>query len=113
MTIKQIIAIAAIVINSIVPMTMKAATIEIDGVTWTYSVNNSEKKTVTLGGGSAESLAMAANTKLDAANIPWTFILDGETYTVTAIAAYAFMVIIIFSIIIKTVFFDIINIKLN
>lgn len=65
-------------------------TIEIDGVTWTYSINNAAAKTITLGGGTAATPAMPTNTVLDAANIPWTMEINGETYTVAKLANYAF-----------------------
>lgn len=65
-----------------------ADTITINGVTWTYSELNADKKTVTLGDGNAA--AMATDTMFDAAVIPWTFDVEGETYTVTKLASYAF-----------------------
>ena len=67
-----------------------AATIEIGGVTWTYSVNDAANKTITLGGGTTATTAMPTDTELDAANIPWTMEIDGDTYTVTELANYAF-----------------------
>lgn len=67
-----------------------ADTIDIDGVTWTYSVNDPANKTITLGGGTAQTTAMPTGTSLDAANIPWTMVIGGDTYTVTSIADYAF-----------------------
>lgn len=63
---------------------------EIDGVTWTYSINNAAAKTITLGGGTEATPAMPTSTVLDAANIPWTMEINGETYTVSKLANYAF-----------------------
>ena len=62
------------------------------GIVWTYSINNADNKTITLGGGTSSTTAMPKATVLDAANIPWTMDInnDGEPYTVTALAAYAF-----------------------
>ena len=68
-----------------------AATVTIDGVTWTYqagSVLADGTTAATLGGGS--SACIATSTAVDAANIPWTFTDNGTDYTVTTIAAYAF-----------------------
>ena len=65
-----------------------ADTITTNGVTWTYTVNDATAKTVTLGNGSAACIA--TDPSVDAANIPWTFDIDGETYTVTALADNAF-----------------------
>ena len=67
-----------------------ADTINIDGVTWMYSVDDAENKTITLGGGTGETTAMPTDTSLDAADIPWTMVIGGDTYTVTRIADYAF-----------------------
>ena len=62
------------------------------GIEWTYSINNADNKTITLGGGKSSTTAMPKATVLDAANIPWTMDINnnGEPYTVTALAAYAF-----------------------
>ena len=65
-----------------------ADTIEINGVTWTYSSKNTTEKTIRLGDGT--NPAMPVGTTLDAADIPWTMVIDDDTYTVTAIAAKAF-----------------------
>ena len=67
-----------------------AATIEIGGVTWTYSIDSSANKTVILGGGTTDTPAMPTDTELDASSIPWTMDINGDTYTVTKIAARAF-----------------------
>lgn len=67
-----------------------ADTVTTNGVTWTYTVNNAANKTITLGGGTSSTPAMPTATVLDAADIPWSFVINGETYTVTALAAYAF-----------------------
>ena len=64
-----------------------ADTVEINGVTWTFTASGSN---VTLGGGTSSTQAMPTATALDAADIPWTFTKDGTNYTVTAIATYAF-----------------------
>ena len=91
-SISKLIAIAAIATSATLPM--KADTIEIDGVTWTYSAKNDTTKTVTLGGNgsstSAPRQAISTGTSVDAATIPWTFEIDGETYRVTKIGNYAF-----------------------
>lgn len=71
-----------------------AETHEINGVNWTFCERNDTTKTVTLGGnGSSTSnpqQAMSTSDSIDAANIPWTFEIDGETYRVTKIGNYAF-----------------------
>ena len=87
------IKVAALVVTAFAG-TVNADTIEIDGVAWTYSGRNDTTKTVTLGGnGSSTSnpqQAMSTSDSIDAANIPWTFEIDGETYRVTKIGNYAF-----------------------
>ena len=87
------IKVAALVVTAFAG-TVNADTIEIYGVTWTYSGRNDTTKTVTLGGnGSSTSnpqQAMSTSASIDAANIPWTFEIDGETYRVTKIGNYAF-----------------------
>ena len=90
MNMSKMITFVAVAASAAIPMAANADTIEINGVVWTYVVNNATAKTVTLGGGTASTLAMATDTAFDAAVIPWTFDVDGETYTVTAIAAQAF-----------------------
>ena len=65
-----------------------ADTVTTNGVTWTYTVNNTANKTVTLGNGSVACIPTDAT--VDATNIPWTFMKDGEKYTVTALAYSAF-----------------------
>ena len=90
MSMRKMIAAATIAASATIPMAANADTIEINGVTWTYSVNNASKKTVTLGGGTEQTPAIPTGTALDAATIPWTFAVDGETYTVTALADNAF-----------------------
>ena len=65
-------------------------------IVWTYSQKNDTEKKITLGDGTqsteAACRAMATATVLDAANIPWTMDInnDGEPYTVTALAPFAF-----------------------
>ena len=72
-----------------------AATIEIGGVTWTYTEKDDTAKTITLGddtvGGSYNnSTAMPSGTSLAASSIPWMMTIDGESYWVTKIADFAF-----------------------
>ena len=82
--------LAALIVaaSAAISMAVNADTIETNGVTWTYSVNNATAKTVTLGNGSTACIPTDAT--VDATNIPWTFMKDGERYTVTALAASAF-----------------------
>ena len=76
-----------------------ADTVTTNGVTWTYTSKDTTKKTVTLGGiaefnenvtPNDSQRAMPAATEIDASLIPWTFDIDGETYTVTALGSQAF-----------------------
>ena len=85
---KKTTLFAALVASTMLPIAVNADTITTNGVTWTYTVNDATAKTVTLGNGSAACIA--TGTSVDAANIPWTFDIDGETYTVTALANNAF-----------------------
>ena len=90
-------AIAAAIVAS--AMAANADTVTTNGVTWTYTVNNAENKTVTLGGLSGFNVnqtptddirAMPVATEIDASLIPWTFTSNDTTYTVTAIGSQAF-----------------------
>lgn len=65
-----------------------ADTVELNGVTWTYVVNDADAKTVTLGDGT--NPAMPTNTTIDAKYIPWTFTVGDDKYTVSQIAGKAF-----------------------
>ena len=89
MNVKKLIAVAALAASA---MAANADTVEIGGVTWTYSVNNATAKTVTLGNGT--DACIATSTSINASLIPWTFTVgeggDAIEYTVTAIAANAF-----------------------
>ena len=82
---KAAVSAAAIAVGA---LAANADTITTNGVTWTYTVNDATAKTVTLGNGSAACIA--TGTSIDASKIPWTFDIDGETYTVTALANNAF-----------------------
>ena len=84
----KLIAVAVIATSAAIPMAASADTVEINGVTWTYTVNNAANRTVTLGDGT--NPAMPKGATLDAADIPWTFTNNGTSYTVTALAANAF-----------------------
>ena len=66
-----------------------AATIETNGVSWAYTVNNETMRTVTWIQGSTP---LAGTSAVDASLIPWTFTNpgDGQEYTVTAIGENAF-----------------------
>ena len=88
MNIRKLIAVAVIATSAAIPMAASADTVEINGVTWTYTVNNAANRTVTLGDGT--NPAMPKGATLDAADIPWTFTNNGTSYTVTALAANAF-----------------------
>ncbi len=85
---KAVVSAAAITASAAIPLAANADTIETNGVTWTYTVNNAANKTVTLGEGSVACIPTDAT--VDASNIPWTFMKDGEKYTVTALASSAF-----------------------
>jgi len=78
--------------SATLPMATNADTIEINGVTWTYTVNNAANKTVTLGGGNTSTRAIDTTESVDAADIPWVFTdeTSGDTYKVTQVASYAF-----------------------
>ena len=82
---RKLIAAVAVAASA---MAASADTVEINGVTWTYTVNNAANRTVTLGDGT--NPAMPKGATLDAADIPWTFTNNGTSYTVTALAANAF-----------------------
>ena len=84
-----------------IPMAANADTVTTNGVTWTYTVNNATKKTVTLGAIEGDTFdtnvtpddtqrAMPAATQVDASLIPWTFNVGDDTYTVTALGSQAF-----------------------
>ena len=88
MNIRKLIAVAVIATSAAIQMAASADTVEINGVTWTYTVNNAANRTVTLGDGT--NPAMPKGATLDAADIPWTFTNNGTSYTVTALAANAF-----------------------
>ena len=88
MNIRKLIAVAVIATSAAIPMAASADTVEINGVTWTYTVNNAANRTVTLGDGT--NPAMPKGATLDAADIPWTFTNNGTTYTVTKLADSAF-----------------------
>ena len=83
-------AVAALmtVVSATIPLAVNADTIEINGVTWTYSVKDASSKSLILGNGSVA--AMPTDTVLNAADIPWTMTIGGETYTVVELAANAF-----------------------
>ena len=85
---KAAVSATAIAVGAAIPMTATADTVTTNGVTWTYTVNNAANKTVTLGEGSVACIPTDAT--VDASNIPWTFMKDGEKYTVTALAGKAF-----------------------
>ena len=88
------VAIVATTLAAIltIPTAANADTVTTNGVTWTYTVNDASKKTVTLGGGTTSTTAIPTDASVDAADIPWKFIdeTSGDTYTVTEIAANAF-----------------------
>ena len=88
MNMSKLIAVAVIATSAAIPMAASADTVEINGVTWTYTVNNAANRTVTLGDGT--NPAMPKGATLDATDIPWTFTNNGTSYTVTALAANAF-----------------------
>ena len=79
---------AVITAGAAIPMAANADTIEINGVTWTYFVNDATAKTVTLGDGT--NPAMPVGTAIDAKYIPWTFYVGDDKYTVSQIAGNAF-----------------------
>ena len=95
---KAAVSAAAIAATATIPMAANAdtdGTVTINGVTWTYTNRNDTDKTVTLGASGSMSTstwktAMPKNTSIDAANIPWFMVIDGETYTVTRVGQYAF-----------------------
>lgn len=66
-----------------------AATVETNGVSWAYTVNDETRRTVTWIQGSTP---LAGTSTVDASLIPWTFTNpgDGQEYTVTAIGENAF-----------------------
>lgn len=91
MSMRKLIATTVAVVS--VALATNADTVTTNGVTWTYTVNNATAKTVTLGTGSGNGNAIGGTSvAVAAADIPWKFIgeADGEIYTVTKIANYAF-----------------------
>ena len=85
---KAVVSAAAIAAGAAIPMAANADTIEINGVTWTYVVNDATAKTVTLGDGT--NPAMPVGTAIDVKYIPWTFYVGDDKYTVSQIAGNAF-----------------------
>lgn len=67
-----------------------AATVEIDGVVWSYTDRDDTAKTVTLGLGGNGNTAMPTSTAIDAASIPWVMTINSEQYAVTKVNSYAF-----------------------
>ena len=96
MNTNKLISVVAVASCAIIPMAVNAdtdGTVTIGGVAWYYYDKNDTEKTVTLGQrGSTDRnhTAMPSSTALDAANIPWTMLIDGENYTVTKVGSYAF-----------------------
>jgi len=88
MNVNKLITLAAVAASAAMPLAANADTVEINGITWTYSVNDATKKTVTLGNGTSPT--MPAGATLNAGDIPWTFTNNGTTYTVSALANLAF-----------------------
>lgn len=85
----MITALFTVVASATISMSATAGTIETNGVSWAYSVNDAENRTVTLDAGST---LLPGTTSVDAELIPWTFVNpgDGMEYTVTSVAASAF-----------------------
>lgn len=72
---------------------VNADTITTNGVTWTYSEKDDTAKTVTLGRWTSDSdydTAIPTDASWNACELPSSFVIDGETYTVTKIARNAF-----------------------
>ena len=90
------IAALTIAASAILPMSANAdtdGTVTINGVVWQYCDKDDVNKTVSIGKSGAtgrDGTAMSSGTALDAADIPWTMEIEGETYTVTKVGAYAF-----------------------
>lgn len=85
---RALITTAGAIALSVAATPVFADTVTVNGVTWTYSVNNATLNTVTLGNGTDPCIAKS--TSVDAADIPWTFTNNGTDYTVTAVANKAF-----------------------
>ena len=91
-------ALAAIAASAAIPMATFAdtdGTVTINGVTWKYTDRDDTAKTVTIGTSgtmayNSFTTAIPTGTQINAANIPWTMEIDGETYTVTKVGKYAF-----------------------
>ena len=90
MNMNKLITVAAVAASAAIPMAATADTITTNGVTWTYSELNTTKKTVTLGGGTAGDAIVPKTAFVNALNIPWKMVIDGEEYTVNKLAASAF-----------------------
>ena len=68
-----------------------ADSVEMNGISWTYSNKDDTNLTLTLGSGVSSETAMPKETTLDAGNIPSSLVIGEKSYRVTAIADYAFM----------------------
>ena len=90
MNMSKMITFAAVAASAAIPMAANADMITTNGVTWTYSELNTTKKTVTLGGGTEGDAIVPKTAFVNALNIPWKMVIDGEEYTVNKIATAAF-----------------------
>lgn len=100
-TILSVISPLVLVIATI-PTVVNADTVTTNGVTWTYTVTDATKKTVSLGAVPDDTFdvnisdpvdsdrVIPAATQIDASLIPWTFTANGNNYTVTALGSQAF-----------------------
>ena len=100
-TILSVISPLVLVIATI-PTVVNADTVTTNGVTWTYTVMDATKKTVSLGAVPDDTFdvnisdpvdsdrVIPAATQIDASLIPWTFTANGNNYTVTALGSQAF-----------------------
>ena len=87
---------------AVIPLSANADTVTTNGVTWTYTVLDATKKTVSLGAVPDDTFdvnisnpvdsdrVIPAATEIDASLIPWTFTANGNNYTVTALGSQAF-----------------------
>ena len=90
MSMSKLITLAAVAASAAMPMAANADTITTNGVTWTYSELNTTTKTVTIGGGTRGDAIVPKTAFVNALNIPWKMVIDGEEYTVNKIANGAF-----------------------
>ena len=81
MNMSKLITFAAVAASAAIPMAANADTIEINGVTWTYTPNETTRAI------SIDAISSVADVK----DIPWSLMITGVTYKVTEVAVGVFV----------------------